>query len=192
MVADGTFVKVPRASGVWLLLFLFPFAATASDWPQFRGLNHDGISSDRVTTNWTGSVTNPLWRVLLTNALCSLVVSDGKVYTQTVRDVDGFTNDMCVALSATNGVELWATPLEHSDYPEGGVGYDDGPRSTPAVADGGVFVLTSYLKLYRLDPADGSVVWLLDLPSLYGAVVIPWQNAASPLIANGIIYLNAN
>ena len=99
---------------------------------------------------------------------------------------------MCVALSATNGVELWATPLEHSDYPEGGVGYDDGPRSTPAVADGGVFVLTSYLKLYRLDPADGSVVWLLDLPSLYGAVVIPWQNAASPLIANGIIYLNAN
>jgi outer membrane protein assembly factor BamB len=28
--------------------------------------------------------------------------------------------------------------------------------------------------------------------ALYGSVVIPWQNAASPLIANGLLYLNAN
>ncbi|MCI0745440.1 MAG: PQQ-like beta-propeller repeat protein [Verrucomicrobia subdivision 3 bacterium] len=155
-------------------------------------MNHDGISTDRIVTNWTGAVTNPVWRIRLTNALCSLVVSGGKVYTQTTRPVGGQPKEICVALSATNGVELWAAPLDDASYPHGGVGYDDGPRSTPAVADGGVFVLTSYLKLYRLDPATGSVVWQKDLPSLYGAVVIPWQNAASPLIGNGLIYLNAS
>ena len=192
MVANGTFRNVPRAGGIWLLLVSFALACAGADWPQFRGVNHDGTSMDRILTNWTGAVTNPIWRIPLTNALCSLVVSDGKVYTQTIRTLVGVAEDTCVALSATNGVELWATPLEDTSYPHGGVGYDDGPRSTPAVADGGVFVLTSYLKLYRLNPGDGSVVWVNDLPSLYGAVVISWQNAASPLIANGLIYLNAN
>ncbi|HMJ66178.1 MAG TPA: PQQ-binding-like beta-propeller repeat protein, partial [Candidatus Binatia bacterium] len=163
-----------------------------ADWPQFRGINHDGISPDRIITNWTGAVTNPVWRIPLTNALCSLVVSGGKVYTQTIRPVQGVPREICVALSATNGAELWATSLDNASYPSGGVGYDDGPRSTPAVADGGIFVLTSYLKLYRLNPTNGAVVWQKDLQSLYGAVVIAWQNAASPLIANGLIYLNAS
>jgi len=192
MVADGPFRKTPGARSVWLLLILLGFTCAAADWPQFRGVNHDGISTDRIITNWTGSVTNPVWRVPVSNALCSLVVSGGKVYTQAIRNTNGANREVCVALSATNGVELWATPLDEAYYPHGGVGFDDGPRSTPAVAEGGVFVLTSYLKLYRLDPAGGAVVWEKDLTNLYGGVVIAWQNAASPLIANGLIYLNAS
>jgi outer membrane protein assembly factor BamB len=192
MVAEGTFLKVPWASSVWLLLIASIFTCAGWEWPQFRGVNHDGISTDRIITDWTGAVTNPVWRVPLTNALCSLVVNGGRVYTQTIRPVQDLPKEICVALSATNGVELWATPLDNASYPNGGVGYDDGPRSTPAVAEGGVFVLTSYLKLYRLNATNGAVVWQKDLQSLYGSVVIPWQNAASPLIANGLIYLNAN
>ena len=171
---------------------LLSFTCAATDWPQFRGVNHDGISSDRIITNWSGTVTNPVWRVPVSNALCSLVVSGGRVYTQAIRNVGGQPREVCVALSATDGAELWATPLDDASYPHGGVGYDDGPRSTPAVADGGVFVITSYLKVYRLDPVTGAEVWQKDLVALYGSVVIAWQNAASPLIANGLIYLNAS
>ena len=192
MVADGPFRKIPGARSVWLLLILLGFTSAATDWPQFRGVNHDGISTDLIVTNWTGSVTNPVWRAPASNALCSLVVSGGKVYTQAIRNVEGQPREVCVAFSATNGVELWATPLDAADYPHGGVGYDDGPRSTPAVADGGVFIITSYLKVYRLDSANGAVVWEKNLTNLYGGVVIAWQNAASPLIANGLIYLNAS
>lgn len=191
MAARGTFRKVPGGS-IWLLFIASNFACAGADWPQFRGLNHDAISTDRIVTNWTGAVTNAVWRVPATNALCSLVISDGKVYTQAIRNVEGEAKEVCVALNATNGVELWATPLDDASYPHGGVGYDDGPRSTPAVADGGVFVLTSYLKLYRLAPENGAVVWRKDLPSEYNSFEIAWQNAASPLIANGLIYLNAS
>jgi outer membrane protein assembly factor BamB len=192
MIARATFRKLPAASAVWLLVVSFVLASAASDWPQFRGLNHDAISSDRITTNWTGTVTNPIWRILLPNALCSLVVSEGKVYTQAIRTVDGSPREVCVALNTTNAAEVWATPLDDASYPHGGVGYDDGPRSTPAVADGAVFVLTSYLKLYRLNPASGAVVWRKDLVAEFGSQAIAWQNAASPLIANGLIYLNAS
>jgi outer membrane protein assembly factor BamB len=122
MIACATFRKRPEESAVWLLVVSFAFASAGSDWPQFRGLNHDAISPDRITANWTGTVTNPIWRILLPNALCSLVVSEGKVYTQAKRTIDGARREVCVALSATNGTELWATALDDAYYPDGGVG----------------------------------------------------------------------
>jgi len=60
------------------------------------------------------------------------------------------------------------------------------------VEGGSVFVLSSYLKLYRLNATNGTVTWLKDLRSLYGGTVISWQNAASPVLEGGLIFLNAN
>jgi outer membrane protein assembly factor BamB len=48
------------------------------------------------------------------------------------------------------------------------------------------------LKLYRLNAANGSITWQKDLVALYSGSVIAWQNAASPLIENGLIYVNGN
>jgi outer membrane protein assembly factor BamB len=108
------------------------------------------------------------------------------------RTIAGARKEVCLALNTTNGTELWATPVDDASYPNGGVGFDDGPRSTPAVDGDAVFVLSSYLKLYRLNASTGETNWQRDLRSLYGSTVIPYQNAASPLVENGLIYLNAN
>jgi outer membrane protein assembly factor BamB len=53
-------------------------------------------------------------------------------------------------------------------------------------------VLSSYLKLYRLHAATGTNIWQKDLRALYGGNVIGWQNAASPVIENGLIFVNLN
>lgn len=164
----------------------------ATDWPQYRGPTHDGVSTDRIKQQWTGSVTNALWRVPLTNGLSSLAVSGGRVFTQFQRKVGGQAKEICVALNATNGALLWTNVLDDANYPGGGVGPDDGPRTTPSVAGDSVFVLTSYLKLYRLAASNGARIWLKDLRALYGGNVINWQNAASPLIEGGLIYVNGN
>src|SRR2546430_1515318 len=134
-------------------------AGMAVEWPQYRGGNHDGVSTDRITPRWTGSVTNPVWLVSVSNGLCSLSVGGGRVFTQIRRIIDFTDSDVCVALTATNGTELWATPVEAADYPHGGVGLDDGPRSTPTYDSGSVYVLSSYLKLYRLNATNGAVIW---------------------------------
>lgn len=169
------------------------FAAAARDWPQYRGPNHDGVSTDRISKQWTGSVTNALWRVFLGNGVTGLTASGGRVLTQVHRDVNGADMEVCVALSATTGAELWATPVDAIVAYDGGVGStDDGPRTTPTVDGGSVYVLTSYLKLLRLNAANGAVVWSNDLRITYGGEVIGWQNAASPLVDNGLIYLNVN
>ena len=194
MDARGTLRLVPWFCGVWIFLIVLgePLPSAASDWPHYRGPTHSGISTDRIKTNWIGAATNPLWRVTLTNSLTSLAVTGGKVFTQARRDVDGLDREVCVALSATNGTELWARSLDDAFYPNGGVGYDDGPRSTPTVADGRVFVLTSYLKLYCLNAINGAIIWQKDLPALYGSVVPDWQNAASPLVDDGLVILNGS
>jgi len=162
----------------------------AVEWPQYRGANHDGVSTDRITTQWNGSVTNPVWLVPVPSGPCSLSVGGARVFTQIRRIIDSTDKDVCIALSATNGAELWATPVDAADYPHGGVGYDDGPRSTPTYDNGSVYVLSSYLKLYRLNATNGSVIWQKDLPVIYGGYVIAWQNAASPLLEDGLIYVN--
>jgi outer membrane protein assembly factor BamB len=166
--------------------------AFSVDWPQYRGGNHNGVSTDRIARDWSGSVTNPLWRVSLPNGLGSFTVSGGRVFTKIRRDVSGADKELCVALNAATGQELWATPVDDASFPDLGVGNDDGPRSTPSVEGDAVFVVSSYLKLYRLNVTNGATVWQKDLVALYDAHVIAWQNAASPLLEDGLIYVNAN
>lgn len=180
-----------------LLFTVIP--AFAADWPHYRGPNHDGISTDRILTNWTGSVTNPVWLVLATNSLSSFTINNGRAYTQINPRLGAFdqfddstyTNrEICIALNITNGVRLWATLVEantpHSQ--DTGVGSKNGPRSTPVVSGDSVFVLTSYLKLFRLNATNGSVIWQKDLLSLYGGVLLQNEAAASPVIENGLIF----
>jgi hypothetical protein len=176
-----------------LLLPLCLISSTsASDWPQYHGPNHDGISLDRLNKQWSGAVTNPIWRIPLTNCLGSMVVSGGRLFTQTRRLTNGFDREVCVALDAASGAELWADALDNALYPESGVGYDDGPRTTPAVDGSSVFLVTSYLKLFRLNVTNGAIVWQRDLVSSLGGVVLPWQHCASPVIENGLIFVNIN
>jgi outer membrane protein assembly factor BamB len=183
---------LPRtASRCSLLFILVSLNAVAGDWPQYRGPNHDATSSERINTDWTGSITNPVWRVQLTNGLTSLTVSGGRVFTQVKRNVGGQNKDVCLALSASTGAELWATPVENTSYPNGGVGFDDGPRSTPVVNADSVYVFTAYQKLYRLNAANGAILWSTNLVAGFGGTVIQWQSAASPVIENGMIFLNA-
>src|SRR6266850_8093483 len=87
-------------------------AVTAADWPQYRGPNHDAVSTERINKQWTGAVTNPVWVVYLTNGVTSLTVSGGRVFTQVRRQIDGTDKEVCIALSAATGAELWATVVD--------------------------------------------------------------------------------
>ena len=93
---------------------LAAFTATAVDWPQYRGSTHAGISTDRITSNWSGSVTNPVWLISLTNGVSSFAVSGGRAFTQGRRDVNGLNKESCIALNAQDGSELWSVTVDES------------------------------------------------------------------------------
>ncbi len=177
-----------------VLLALVPLAAglCRADWTHYRGPQNDGTYSGGIRTNWTAEPPQELWRVPLDPALSSFTVSAGRLYTQARRLTTGGDREFAIALDAATGRELWAVDLDKADYPNGGVGTDDGPRSTPVVDGDRIYILTSYLRLYCLDAATGSPIWNRDFPMELGSTVANWQNAASPLIIGDLLFLNVN
>src|SRR5436190_22439440 len=94
-------------------VLLAAVASAASDWPQYRGPNHDGVSTDRINKQWTGSVTNASWRIFLGNGVTGLTASRGRVMTPVHRGVNGADTAACLALPANTGAELWPTPEDN-------------------------------------------------------------------------------
>ena len=76
------------------------------DWPQWRGPNRDGISSDTgLLKEWPEEGPKLLWQVDSVGVgYSSLVVKDGRVFTQ--GDLDGVEH--IVALDSNDGKLLWA------------------------------------------------------------------------------------
>lgn len=172
--------------------FLVATTLAAADWPQYRGSNHDGISTETIRTNWSEEAPRQVWKVPLQPGLSSLAISGGRVFTLVRPPGAQPTTEYCVALDANTGNELWRTPVGVADYPNGGVGSDDGPRSTPSVDGDRVYVLATYLNLLCLNAATGSVVWSNNIVATYGGSPIDWQSAASPLLEGDLIFVHCN
>jgi len=110
-----------------------------------------------------------LWKEPVKNGFSSFTIAEGKAFTQMNRDIAGANREVCVALNASNGKELWAVPVGVGVYDGGGDSGTpdnkggDGPRSTPTVSAGKVYVFNQLLVLFCLDSESGKVLWTKDL-----------------------------
>jgi outer membrane protein assembly factor BamB len=168
-------------------------ALRAVDWPQYRGPNHDGISTETIRTNWTENAPREVWKRPLDPAWSSFAIAGDLAFTLGRRTTNGFEREFCIALNAQTGAELWATMLgdDEAVYHSGAL-LPDGPRPTPTVVGDRVYVLSSFLQLLCLNTADGQPVWTTNLRTTYGGQEIVWQNAASPLVEGDLVLMNGN
>ena len=168
----------------------------AADWPQYRGPNLDGSTSEKIATKWPAGGPKALWKTPTPNGFSSFTVAGGKAFTQVSRNVEGGDREVAVALDANTGKEVWAFPVGSTAYGHAGgmagaKGNDrgDGPRSTPTVVGGKVYVLSSDLTLFCLDASSGKQVWTHDLIKEFGGRNITWKNAASPVVDGNLVYV---
>ena len=167
----------------------------AADWPQYRGPDQTGATAEKVLLDWQAGGPKLLWKIPTPNGFSSFAVSGGKAYTQVNRDRDGQPREVCLALDALTGKELWAADVGEGRYPGGGdtgaPGNDggDGPRSTPTCNDGRVYVATPNLVLYCLDASTGQPIWTKDLIKEHAGRNIGWKNAASPVIDGDLLFV---
>ena len=168
----------------------------AADWSQYRGANQDGIAAEKTALNWPASGPKVLWKVPTPLGFSCFAVADGKAFTQIVRDIGGAPKEVCLALDAATGKELWAAEMGPGTFDKGGDSGTpenkggNGPRSTPAVSDGKVYVFTQDLVLLCFDAQTGKQVWTKDLTKEHaGRNIKPWRNAASPVIDGNLIFL---
>jgi len=69
-------------------------------------------------------------------------------------------------------------------------GFDEGPRGTPAIADGRVYTFGAEGVLHAIDLAKGAKVWRVDTHAKFGVRKGFFGAAASPLVEGDAVYLN--
>jgi outer membrane protein assembly factor BamB len=167
----------------------------AADWQQYGGPNHDGVSPEKISVKWPAEGPRQLWKVPLTGGFSVLTVSQGRAFSLVLRSVEGAEQEVCVALDADTGKELWAAPLGTIEINTGGERGTsdnkggDGPRSTPSIDGDNVYVTSAKLILSCFDARTGKVNWSKNLIKEHAGKNIDWQNAASPLIDGDLIFV---
>ena len=155
----------------------------AADWPQWRGPNRDGISSETVSAAWPAEGPKVLWRAAVGTGFSSISVSHGRVYTM------GNTNneDTIWCFEAVTGRRIWQHAYPAPLSPQW---YEGGPGATPTVSGDRVFTISKWGDVFCLDAAKGTVVWQRDLRR-DGVKPNRWGFAGSPLVWGDLVILNA-
>jgi outer membrane protein assembly factor BamB len=173
---------LPTALGLCLLA-LFLVHAAAADWPQFRGPNRDGVSTEAgVLKSWPGGGPRVFWKIPLGEGFSQIVAVKDRLYTLYGQGAD----ELATALDARTGKQLWRVRLDRKYMSDQG----NGPRSTPLVDGDLVYVLSGSGQLAALKTANGQTVWRHDLPAEYGAGVPDWGISTSPLVEGNLLIVN--
>lgn len=162
-------------------------AAFAAEWPQYRGPDHDGITPQKINTQWPPGGLKILWKIPLGSSLGSFVTDGKKVFVFQMRGVVPSGAETLTAIDAATGRGIWQHDIDGATHYDSGGG--DGPRSTPTYNDGKVYVLSTFLKLGCLDANDGRVIWAHDLKAEFGGKEPSWGNACSPLIDGDLLFV---
>jgi len=146
------------------------------EWPGFRGADRSGSwRGSMIATNWSGHPPRQLWKVPVGPGWSSFAVAGNLLFTQEQRG----PKETVVCYDAGSGREIWNRQYEaRLDDPMGG----PGPRATPTLANGGLFVTGATGTFLRLNPATGAVVWQKNLKEVAGREAPMWGFAGSPLV----------
>ena len=169
-------------------------AGPANDWPQWRGPNRNGISSETIT--WPAAGPKQLWKAAVGVGYSSVSVSQGRAYT--MGNVDG--QEIVWCLDATTGTVIWQYdvpgpltkgPLTNKPKKPGGFQNPyRGPNSTPTVDGNHVYTVSRDGLLSALNAVKGTLVWSVDYMRDFGAKKLRWGHAGSPLVDGDLLFVN--
>jgi outer membrane protein assembly factor BamB len=156
----------------------------AADWPQFLGPDRTGISPETgLVDSWPAGGPKEVWRVKGGVGMSGVAVKGDTACT--VIQTAG--QQRVLALNSKTGATKWSTPVAAA-Y-ENGQG--DGPRGTPTIVGGSVFVFTGDGTLARLKLSDGSVEWSHNVLKRHGGRPADYGMACSPLVVVDIVVIQA-
>src|SRR5579872_3022014 len=165
---------------LWGALFLAVNSAfgAGGDWPQWRGPNHDGISTETgLLQDWPESGPKLLWEIKdLGAGYASVSIYGNRIYTAGDKGAECFVE----ALNLADGKPVWSTKLGKA----GPVGQPqfEGPRATPTTDGELVFAVSQWGEMACLRADTGKEVWRKDYTKDFGGACPFWGYAESPLI----------
>ncbi len=156
--------------------------ATPHDFPRFLGPNGNlGVDTIRLHADWQSRPPELLWKQPIGAGWSAFSAVNGYAVTMEQRG----EMELTTCYQIETGKLIWSSGVRarHETLP-GGVG----PRATPTIADGRVYVQGATGILRCLNGSDGSTHWHVDLKDRY---LIPpedqsvlWGRAGSPLLVD--------
>lgn len=188
MLARPRRLAYPRAmqlSAIVLGLLASLSLGRAADWPQFLGPTRNAIAAGAdLADSWPKDGPPIAWQHKLGSGWAGPVIAGGKVIV--FHRVGG--QEVVECLDAATGKALWKQAFT-TGYVDN-FGFDNGPRGTPCVADGRVFVFGANGNLNALDFATGRPLWSVDAQKDFGADKGFFGFACSPLVEGRSLLVN--
>ena len=167
-------------------LALAATVAGSADWPQWRGPARDGRAAVAPRASFPEKLT-PAWTVVVGEGHASPVVVGGRVFAFAREGED----EVVQALDLATGRRLWrdasAAPYAMNSA---AASHGEGPKATPAVADGRVFTFGISGVLTALDAASGRVAWRKTFEKQHGASFPLYGVAQSPVVDAGKVIVH--
>ncbi len=165
------------------VFLLVSSVAVAEDWPQWLGPRRDGSSAEKVTP-WKKPLT-VLWKQPVGEGNSSPVVVGGRVYLHTKPQ--GKNEEALTAYDVKNGKPLWTKTYARELHV---YFYGNGPRATPAFADGKLYTFGITGVLTCFDAVSGNQHWQVDTLKEFKAPKLRFGASCSPIIDDGKVLLN--
>lgn len=153
-------------------------AAAAADWPQWRGPNHDNISTETgLLKDWPEGGPKLIWEVKdIGHGFASVSTFGNHIFTAGDKGAESFVQMLNVA----DGKPVWSAKLGKAG--EVGQPAFEGPRATPTTDGQMVFAVSQFGDLVGYEAATGKEVWRKDYTKDFGGAAPFWGYSESPLI----------
>jgi len=183
-------VPIPRMTGrqrrraglvILVAALVPPSTAAADNWPNWRGPNRDGVTTEAVPLEWD-TETNVVWKLEMPEWTGSTpAIWEELIF---LNVADGDTLELwCV--DRNTGRPIWQRFLSAGNRRQ----RKQNMSSPSPVTDGErVWVMTGTGILRAFD-FEGNEVWMRDIQADYGPFGLNWGYASSPLLHEGGLYV---
>ena len=159
--------------------------AVVEDWSRFNGPKDQPISSESpLLKNWSPSGPNLLWSIQKGEGYASPAVAGDKLVL--FHRMEG--REVVECRNARTGEPVWdySYPVEYRDR----YGYSAGPRASPVLGDGRVYVHGVTAWLTCLDLETGELIWQRDLTKDYDVPRYFFGKGSNPILHGDVLVLN--
>jgi outer membrane protein assembly factor BamB len=156
--------------------------ALAENWPQWRGPNLDGTSTEQdLPVRWS-TTENVAWKLAMPSKTASTPIIWGSNVFLSVADGDGL---YLWRVDKLKGTPIWKKLVAHGNYD---IKKQNMSSPSPVTDGAGVYVMTGIGVLKDFD-FSGNELWMRDIQKDYGKFGLNWGYASSPLLHDDSLYV---